>query len=166
MSAVLVRPEARGDASAVRAVHEAAFAGAPHASGTEAEIVDHLRAHGDLALSLVAESESGVVGHVAFSPIDIAQGPPDWFGLGPVGVLPKWQRQGIGSALIGRGIADLRERGAGGIVLLGDPEYYARFGFAHDPQLQYPGAPPAYFQRLVLNGSPPAGVVAYARGFR
>ena len=78
---------------------------------------------------------------------------------------PELHRQGIGSALIERGVADLKALGARGVVLLGNPAYYARFGFAHDPALSYPGPPAEYFQRLVLAGEVPRGIVRYAATF-
>lgn len=119
-----------------------------------------------MALSLVAEQAGhGPVGHIAFSRVSISDNSAEWYGLGPVSVLPKFQRSGIGSALINQGIAELRQAGARGIVLLGDPGYYARFGFEHDPQLSHPGPPAEYFQRMVLDGAPPAGVVRYAGAF-
>lgn len=162
---MIVRPERAGDEAAIRAVTRAAFATAPHGSGIEQDIVDALRTAGDLTLSLVAEDARGVVGHIAFSPVAIEGGKGRWFGLGPVSARPDRQRRGVGSALIRRGIADMRRSGARGIVLLGDPGYYGRFGFAHDPALCYPGPPPAYFQRLVLEGEAPSGVVTYAPAF-
>ena len=165
MSAILVRPERFGDEGAIHALTEAAFADMPFSQGDEQDLVDALRASGDLALSLVATDGDAVVGHIAFSPVTISDGTREWFDLGPVSVMPKAQRQGIGSALIRRGIAGLRERGARGIVLLGSPDYYSRFGFEHDPQLSYPGPPPEYFQQLVLAGPAPRGVVRYARAF-
>ena len=95
----------------------------------------------------------------------ISDGTPSWYGLGPVSVTPELQGEGIGSTLIRRGISELGATGAGGIVLLGDPAYYSRFGFAHDPALAYPGPPAEYFQRLVLAGSAPTGTVTYAPAF-
>ena len=62
-------------------------------------------------------------------------------------------------------IEQMLQQGARGIVLLGEPAYYARFGFEHDPQLAYPGPPSEYFQRLVLSGDPPSGIVTYAPAF-
>lgn len=165
MSALTIRPETRADCAQISVVTEAAFTGVEHSDGSEVNIIERLRADGDLALSLVAEDGDRIVGHVALSPVRISDGSQGWFGLGPVSVLPACQRGGVGSALINRGIADLRETGARGIVLLGDPAYYARFGFRHDPRLVYPGPPPEYFQRLVLEGEPPAGTVTYAAAF-
>lgn len=161
---MLIRPEAAADHAAIRALTTAAFAGAPHASGTEAAIIDALRAAGALALSLVAD-DGGVVGHVAFSPVRIDGRDTGWFGLGPVSVAPKWQGQGIGSALIREGLARLAASGAQGCVLLGNPGYYRRFGFATDPDLTLPDVPPEYFQRLVLAGAPARGTVSFHPGF-
>ena len=163
---ITIRPERPGDERAIHALTEAAFRDMPHADGDEQDLVDRLRADGDLVLSLVATNmDEAIVGHIAFSPVTISDGTRDWFGLGPVSVIPSAQRGGIGAALVERGIADMRERGARGIVLLGDPNYYARFGFEHDPQLAYPGPPAEYFQRLVLTDDAPAGTVRYAPAF-
>ena len=159
-----IRPERPGDAEAIRSVTEAAFRNAPHAGGTEPEIIDALR-RGDMTISLVAEMDRRIVGHAAFSPVCISDGSREWFGLGPVSVLPERQRQGIGTALIRRGLADLAARGGRGVVVLGDPEYYRRFGFEHDPGLTFPGSPARYFQRLVLAGEAPAGTVRYSPAF-
>jgi putative acetyltransferase len=142
-----------------------AFATAPHASGTEAAIVDGLRAADALSLSLVAEHDGQVVGHAAFSPVRIDDRDTIWFGLGPVAVDPDHQRRGIGDRLVRAGLAELRSRGAAGCVVLGDPAYYARFGFVADPALRYPGPPPEYFQHLSFDGPPPVGIVAYHPAF-
>jgi len=160
-----IRPERAGDEVAIRRVTATAFAGQPHSDGSEPTIVDRLRVDGDLTLSLVAEAADGIVGQVAFSPVSIADGSAKWYGLGPVSVLPEEQGRGIGSRLIEHGLRDLTDRGARGVVLLGDPAYYRRFGFQHDPRLTFPGPPPEYFQRLVIEGEPPAGVVRYAKAF-
>ena len=160
-----IRPERAGDEAAIHGVVAAAFDGHPHSDGSEPGIVDALRADGDLAISLVAEEGGAIVGHVAFSPVSVSDGRQGWFGLGPAAVDPARQGEGIGTALIERGLDLLRDRGAAGCVVLGDPAYYARFGFAHDPALTYPGPPPEYFQRLVIGNSGAQGVVAYAGAF-
>ncbi len=165
MSAIAIRPERPQDCAAIRTVTEAAFAEAGHSDGTEADIVERLRAAGDLALSLVAEDEAGIVGHAAVSPVTVSDGSQHWYGLGPIGVLPRVRSRGIGTALMQRAIADMRERGAHGIVVLGEPEFYGRFGFEADPRLAYPGATGGYFQRLVMEGEPPRGTVRYAPAF-
>ncbi|MGX5736460.1 GNAT family N-acetyltransferase [Bosea thiooxidans] len=164
-----IRAEQPGDIDAIRALTTEAFATAPHRSGTEAAIVDGLRAAGALTLSLVAVAGDGtdaaLLGHVAFSPVTIDGADRGWFGLGPVSVRPGRQRGGIGSALIREGLRRLRASGAGGCVLLGDPAYYGRFGFAADPALVLEGVPPEYFMRLAFGGDVPAGTVRYHAAF-
>jgi putative acetyltransferase len=162
---MVIRPETADDASAIRAVTSAAFKGAPYSSGTEAAIIDALRNAGALMLSLVAEEQGRIVGHVAFSPVTINGKAGRWFGLGPVSVEPSEQRRGIGQALIRDGLERLRAAGAEGCVLLGDPAYYRRFGFVSDPKLRYGEVPPEYFQRLSFTGAEPEGEVAYHPGF-
>lgn len=165
MSSWRVRDERPGDAAALAALTEAAFREAAHRDGSEGAIAERLRRSGDLAVSLVAEADAGLVGHVAFSPVAISDGAQDWYGLGPVAVVPERQGEGIGAALIREGIARLGGLRAGGCVVLGAPDYYARFGFGHDPALVFPGPPAEYFLRLVLAGSAPAGDVRYAPAF-
>lgn len=165
MTAIAIRPEEPRDHAAIGVVTQAAFADAPHSDGSEVRIIERLRADGDLALSLVAEDCDRIVGHVAISPVEISDGSVGWYGLGPIAVLPSLQRQKIGSRLMQRAIAEMRMQGARGLVLLGDPVYYARFGFEHDPALRYPGPPPEYFQRLVVAGDAPSGDVRYAPAF-
>jgi predicted N-acetyltransferase YhbS len=161
-----IRSERQGDEAAIGTLTAAAFAGHPHSDGGEPAIVERLRASGELTLSLVAAADDGaVIGHVAFSPVTIEDGTGKWFGLGPVSVFPPNQGSGIGSALIREGLARLEKRGAAGCVVLGEPAYYGRFGFAHDPALTYPGPPPEYFQRLLLRGEPPRGTVSYSAAF-
>src|SRR5689334_15629559 len=107
---IRLRPEVPTDSSAIEAVTVSAFLNAPHTSHTEQHIVSALREAGELAVSLVAETGGVIVGHVAISPVSIADGSLDWFGLGPVSVLPEHQRQGIGSRLIREALRILRER--------------------------------------------------------
>ena len=166
MNAIAVRHERPGDEASIYALTEAAFRDMPFSDGDEQHLVDALRRDGDLALSLVAEDATRIVGHIAFSRITISDDAQEWYDLGPVSVWPELHRKGIGSRLITEGIAQLRQRKAHGVVLLGSPEYYRRFGFEHDPALVYPGPPPEYFQRLVLDGDPPSGIVTYCRAFR
>lgn len=162
---ITIRPEQSGDESNIFALTEAAFADMEHADGDEQHLVDRLRDAGDLTLSLVAEDGERIVGHIAFSPVTFNDGTKDWFGLGPVSVWPELHAQGVGSALVRRGIADMRERGAKGVVLLGSPEYYQRFGFEYVPQVTFPGPPAEYFQTLLIDGEMPNGEVTYASAF-
>nr|QQZ51030.1 N-acetyltransferase [Phenylobacterium glaciei] len=109
--------------------------------------------------------EGELVGHIAFSPVQIDGHPGDWYGLGPVCAAPERQRQGVGSALITTGLDRLRHLGAAGCVLLGNPDYYRRFGFLSDPTLTYHGQPNRYFQRLVLEGPPATGDASFHPAF-
>ncbi len=160
-----IRPEAPDDAEAIEAVTVAACCEVPHSSHTEQHIVRALREAGALSVSLVAECDGEVVGHVAASKVTLSDGTPDWFGLGPVSVLPAWQGKGIGSALVMECLARLRERGAQGCVVLGEPGYYTRFGFRVVPGLILPGVPPAYFMALDWADDRPQGEVAYHPAF-
>lgn len=162
---VTIRPEREGDTEIIYALTEAAFRDMEHSDGDEQELVNRLRADGDLTLSLVAEDDEHIVGHIAFSPVTISDGTRDWYGLGPVSVWPELHHRGIGGMLVRRGIAHMRMGGAKGIVLLGSPDYYSRFGFEYVPHITFPGPPPEYFQSLLLSGELPSGEVAYAPGF-
>jgi putative acetyltransferase len=143
----------------------AAFESSPYGHHNEADIVDALRAGGAMALSLVAEADGAVVGHVAFSPVRIARSGGDWYGLAPLSVIPQWQRSGVGQTLVREGLRQIEALGGAGCVVLGDPEYYGRFGFESDPALCYGPEASPYLQRLVLDGAPPAGEVQYHPAF-
>lgn len=161
-----IRAEKPDDIAAIADLIRVAFAGAAHSEGTEAAIVAALRARGALTISLVAEDRGLIVGHVAFSPVRIDGTDRGWFGLGPVAVHPDRQRRGIGRMLIAAGLDLLRSQGAGGCVVLGDPAYCRRFGFASDPALRYPAVPAAYFQRVGFGSAPSLeGIVAYDEAF-
>jgi len=123
-----------------------------------------LRDSGDLSLSLVTEDD-GLIGHVAFSPVSITDGSEGWFGLGPLAVLPDRQGEGIGAALVRQSLMQLQALGASGCVVLGDPAYYRRFGFARMPDRAFPQAPPEYFMALPFGKASPRGAVLYAAAF-
>jgi putative acetyltransferase len=119
----VIRLEKPADAAAISAVHLASFP-----TADEARLVEALRASDHLSVSLIAEDSKTIVGHVAFSPVtlaDVAGG----FGLAPVAVLPRSRRQGLAAALIRQGLIDVARAGARFVVVLGSPGYYARFGF-------------------------------------
>jgi len=162
---VEIRSESSADMQKIEAVTTAAFLNAPHTSHTEQYIVNALRRAGKLAVSLVAETDDIVIGHVAISPVSISDGTSGWFGLGPVSVLPQHQRRGVGSELVREALQILCERGASGCVVLGEPEYYGRFGFQADPHLLLAGAPPQYFQAISFDSSKPQGTVTYDEAF-
>jgi putative acetyltransferase len=160
-----IRIEEVSDINAIRAMTRAAFKPVLHSSQTEAAIVDALRDSGVLSLSLVAVEAGEIVGHVAFSPITIDGVEKGWFGLGPVSVSPDWQRNGIGASLIEDGLHRLLAAKAKGCVVLGNPKYYARFGFGVDSGLVLDGVPAEYFMRRVFEGDVPVGRVAYHQSF-
>ena len=165
MEQVTIRSETHEDIDAITEVTVAAFATLAISHQTEHAIVAALRAADALTLSLVAETDGRIVGHVAFSPVTIADGTPDWFGLGPVSVAPALQRQGIGSALIRVGLARLQALGARGCCLVGHPEYYGRFGFVHSRDLGVAGVPEEAFFALAFDGPLPHGEVTFHAAF-
>lgn len=164
-----IRNETTRDIAAIEALIIVAFDGAPHADGDEHRIVNALRISGQLAVSLVADDDGRIIGHAAVSLVRISGGDrgeiPGWYGLGPVSVAPERQRRGIGSRLVEEALDWLRKRGAAGCVVLGDPDYYGRFGFKAVAGLMLPGFPPEYFQALPFGGDPPAGMVSFHESF-
>jgi putative acetyltransferase len=165
MTKLIVRTEAPGDWSSIDEIHREAFESDRHSRHDEAAIVHALRAGGQLAISLVAEQEGEVVGHIAISPVSISDGTRDWYGLGPLAVIPKHQGRGIGQRLVRESLQRLHDSSAAGCVLLGDPEFYGRFGFKPSASLVLPGASPGYFQSQWFAGVVPQGVVAYHESF-
>jgi len=163
---VVIRNETAADVRPIEAVTLAAFRDAAHTSHTEHCIVDALRRCGQLAVSLVAVVDGELAGHIAVSPVSITDGTPEWFGLGPLSVLPTHQGRGIGSRLTREALRLLRERGARGCVVLGEPAYYGRFGFLADPHLVLPGVPAEYFQAIRFDHSQPRGTVTYHAAFQ
>ncbi len=163
---VSIRPEQAGDERAIRALTDAAFHAAPHADGDEGELVERLRRDGDLVLSLVAVNEDqAIIGHIAFSPVKAGNATGDWFQLAPVSVIPSGQNAGIGSVLIEEGIARIRGVGAHGIALVGNPDYYARFGFTREHRLTLSDALDPYLQILLLGDEAPSGRLTLAPAF-
>ncbi|MBX9579097.1 MAG: N-acetyltransferase, partial [Gemmataceae bacterium] len=160
---VTIRPERPGDA-AVHAVHAASFP-----TDAEARLVDQLRAAGRLSPSLVAEVDGGVVGHVGFSPVTVGEGAPG-AGLAPVAVQADYRRRGIAADLIRAGLEACRAAGFGWAVVLGEPAYYARFGFRAAAEFglsdEY-GVGPAFQAVELIPGAVPAGagLVRYAPEF-
>ncbi len=163
---ILIRDETAADARAIGQVTTAAFETLEISSHTEQFVVEALRAAGALTLSLVAEMDGRVVGHIAFSPVTIADGAPDWYGLGPVSVLPAYQRQGIGKALIWAGLSRLKAMHARGCCLVGHPDYYPQFGFTNVAGLEVEGVPAEAFFALSFDGRYPQGAVVFHEGFQ
>ena len=162
---ITVRDETPADFGAITDVTVAAFETLAVSRHTEQFIVCALRAAGALRVSLVAELDGRVVGHIAFSPVTCSDGTAGWYGLGPVSVLPGLQRQGIGARLITEGLGRLRALGARGCCLVGHPGYYTRFGFANVAGLGIDGVPPEVFFALPFGGAIPRGTVEFHPGF-
>lgn len=160
-----IRDETTLDVEAITALTEAAFRDALHTSHAEQHVVNALRRAGQLTLSLVAEQDGEVVGHVAISPVTVSDGTPGWYGLGPISVLPGLQGRNIGASLMHAAMDGLRARGAAGCVVLGEPAYYTRFGFHAVPGLVYPGVPPGCFMALPFGRALPRGTVSYHPAF-
>jgi putative acetyltransferase len=165
MSEPSIRPEQPADIAGITRVTEQAFREHPHSEQTEHFIIEELRRAGALSVSLVAERDGEIVGHVAFSPVKISDGSQDWYGLGPVAVLAELQHQGIGTALINRGLEAVRALGARGCVVLGEPGYYGRFGFESRPDCVFEAAPQEYFQTLAFGRHAAVGKVSYHPAF-
>ena len=164
-SQVTIRPESAGDVTAIHSLTKEAFRNAEHSSFTEHFITDALRKSGMLTISLVAVDHNEVIGHVAISPVALSDGTPGWYGLGPVAVLPRRQGQGIGSLLITSALQELRQKGAQGCVVLGEPQFYRRFGFRATESLTLSGVPAEYFQSVPFVERPPTAQVRYHASF-
>jgi len=160
-----IRNETNADISTITEVTVAAFKTLEISNHTEQFIITALRAAKALTVSLVAEVDGRVVGHVAFSPVSISDGTKNWYGLGPVSVLPTYQRQGIGKALIQEGLSRLKGLNAQGCSLVGHPDYYRKLGFKNISGLVHEGVPQEVFLALSLDGHAPQGTVAFHEGF-
>lgn len=162
---IVVRSENANDESVITEVTVAAFASLEISNQKEQFIIFALRVARALTISLVAEIGARVVGHIAFSPVTISDGTENWYGLGPVSVLPEFQRQGVGKALIREGLSRLRDMGAQGCCLVGHPEYYTKFGFRNVPGLLYEGVPQEAFFALSFDSTVPQGTVSFHDAF-
>src|SRR5512139_4011443 len=149
---VMIRNETSVDVNAISEVTVAAFNTLAISNHTEQFIIEALRAAKALTVSLVAEMDGRVIGHIAFSPVTISDGTPNWYGLGPVSVLPEHQRKGIGKALINEGLSRLEDMKAQGCCLVGHPDYYQKFGFKNRPGLVLEGVPQEVFFALSFDG--------------
>lgn len=160
-----IRRETPEDFQEINAVTISAFLETQHTSHTEHLIVKALRDVWTLTISLIAVTKEKVVGHVAVSPVNISDGALDWFELGPISVIPDYQKCGIGSKLMNEALNVLQNSGAADCVLLGDPAYYNRFGFKPEPNLVLPGVPPEYCQAVCFKKPLPQGIVSYHEAF-
>lgn len=162
---MIIRDEMESDVEAICEVTKRAFEDHPYSEQTEQFIIDALRAANALTISRVAEVDGKVVGHIAFSPVTVSDGSNDWYGLGPVSVLPEFQGQGIGKSLVTESLALLKAMGAEGCVLVGDPHFYERFGFRNFPALILEGVPQENFLAYPFHEKLPQGSVTFHPGF-
>lgn len=162
---IRIRNEQNTDIQAIFDLTQSAFSQVEYSSHTKQFIVNALRENNQLTLSLIAEINNQVVGHIAFSPVSISDGATDWYGLGPISVLPEYQANGIGSQLIKEGLNKIKALNAKGCVLLGDPNYYGKFGFKADARLILEDVPADYFQILAFTDHIPSGFVTYSEAF-
>ena len=162
---MIIRKETQSDIEAITQVTIAAFRTLTISNHSEQFIINSLRAADALTISLVAEISGRVVGHIAFSPVTISDGSIGWYGLGPVSVLPEYQKQGIGKSLINKGLSMLKALDGQGCTLVGDPNYYKRFGFRNIPDLVHEGIPQEVFLVLPFGERIPKGIVVFHEGF-
>ena len=165
-SQIVIRSETNDDIGAIAEVTIAAFETLEISNHTEQFIIEALRAARALTVSLVAEIHGRVIGHVAFSPVTISDGTRDWYGLGPVSVLPEHQRKGVGKALIREGLCRLKDLNAAGCCVVGHPDYYRKFGFENVPGLVHEGVPQEVFFALSFGGHTPQGTVTFHGAFK
>ena len=163
---IVIRNETDADVGTITEVTIAAFKTLEISNHTEQFIIEALRAAKALTVSLVAELDGRVIGHIAFSPVPISDGTLNWYGLGPVSVCPKYQRKGIGKALIHEGLSRLKDLNAQGCCLVGHPDYYRKFGFKNMSGLVHEGVPQEVFLALSFDGHTPRGTVTFHEGFK
>ncbi len=162
---MIIRKETQSDFEEISNITKLAFENHPYSRNTEHFIIRALRAADALTVSLVAENDGRMVGHIAFSPVSFSDGSENWYGVGPISVVPDCQRQGIGKQLINEGINLLKGRGAKGCILVGDPNYYQRLGFKNPGRLSHEGVPPENLLVFPFSDSTPAGIVEFHKAF-
>ena len=160
-----LRNEQAVDIEAIFNLTKRAFKNAEHTDHNEQFIVNALRDAQQLTISLVAELDQHIIGHVAVSPVEISSGAKNWYGLGPISVAPEYQRQGVGSTLVQYALEQLKQFSAAGCVVLGDPNYYSKFGFKVVSGLILADVPIEYFQAISFDGTFPQGEVQYSQAF-
>lgn len=162
---MIIRDEQTGDVPAIREVIAEAFKPVPYSRQTEVAIYDGLRTAGAMAVALVAEEEGAVIGHIVLSRVTIGGASGDWLGAGPVAVRPDRQGRGIGRALVEAALERARRLGAPGCVLVGEPAFYGRFGFAAREGLAHEGVPAQFVLAISLGAPVPEGTIRFHPAF-
>ena len=162
---MMIRQETQADIEAITEITKLAFENHPFSRNTEQFIIHALRTANAMTVSLVAEIDGIVVGHIAFSPVTFTDGSENWYGLGPVSVRPAYQKQGIGSSLVNEGLRLLKDADAEGCILVGEPDYYERFGFKNPDGLEHEGVPQENLLALPFGGQIPQGIVEFHQAF-
>lgn len=165
-NSLIIRNEKPSDIVTITEVTKAAFEDYSLNQKTEHLTIDDLRTASALTVSLVAEIAGKVVGHIAFSPVTISDGTKKWYGLGPVSVLPEYQGRQIGTALVRSGVNLLKSMSSKGIVLVGLPTYFIRFGFWNYSQLIHEGTPQEVFLAKPFIERLPKGTVEFHQAFK
>lgn len=163
---MIIRNEKPSDIEIIAEVTKASYKDHSFSQQTEHLIIHDLRADNALTISLVSEVDGRVVGHIAFSLVTLSDGTTSWYGLGPLSVLPEYQGRRIGTALITSGLALLKSMGSKGVVLIGLPTYFSRFGFWNQPQLIHEGTPQEVFAVKPIAGAIPCGTVEFHQAFK
>lgn len=161
-----IRSEESSDIDVITELTKAAFENHPPDRQIEHFIILDLRAAGALSISLVSEVDGLIVGHIAFSPVTISDGTTNWYGLGPVSVLPDYQGCKIGMTLVNTGLDLLKSMGAKGCAIAGLPIYFNRFGFTNHPQLIHEEGPQEIFSAKSFIDWVPCGKVEFHQAFK
>jgi len=166
---MLLKNEQPEDIKRISQIQYTAFKDHPiHVAGSEPVehlIVERLRNANALTLSLLAEEEGKAVGHIAISPAVVGESSRGWYLLGPVGVCPEYQGKGIGSALIRETLFRMEDMSAEGVVLVGDPAFYKRFGFKNVPGITYEGIPAQFILTLPFTNRNTEGAIKAHKAF-
>ena len=163
---MIIRRENPSDIDLITDVAKAAFEDHSFLQQTEHLSICDLRTADALTISLVAEIDGRIVGHIAFSPVTISDGTANWYCLGPVSVLPDYQGCKIGTKLIATGLDLLRSMDGNGCAIVGLPTFFNRFGFENHPRLIHDGVPQEVFVAKSLNGCVPDGTVEFHEAFK
>ncbi|WP_163338917.1 GNAT family N-acetyltransferase [Desulfopila sp. IMCC35008] len=163
---MIIRSENTSDIEVITDITKAAFEDRSFSLNTEHFTIQDLRADGALTVSLVAEVDGRIVGYIAFSPVTISDGTKNWYNLGPVAIVPEFQGRRIGTILVNSGLTLLKSMSSEGIVLIGLPAYFSRFGFWSYPQLINDGTPQEVFLAMSLTERIPNGTVDLHKAFK